>query len=186
MTWNAGTLTLWIDGERVDIDTGKIPPLALGSTIYIGRGGTTHSWDNLIGSVDIFGEALADAEMALYTAGSGTVIPVTSRHTYQMKFEDNLVYGTCGTYATRWLDAGANATDSTWTRIKSTTTTPTGTAVTYRFRASNTKSESAVWYDSITDSNVRGRYIQVKACLLTDDHNVTPTVSYLEPIARFS
>jgi hypothetical protein len=174
MTWDNKTVSLWVDGVKRDTDTWASMPLALGTTIRIGRGGTTHYWDNKIDQVDIFGEALTDSEMEIYTAVSGAAIPITRKHTYQLKFEDNLDYGMTGIYTSRALDS--QVPNAKWATYKKQDVVPANASITYMFSASN--DAAGPFEDYTTDiTSITGRYIKVKIiCMSSDVNNFNPQV----------
>lgn len=186
--WNPSSLSLWIDGAKKAETTNPNLPTSFGAYGYVGSDDAgAMQWNDSIGQIDIFRESLTDTEMVAYTAASGAVIQTTVKHSYQMKLESNLNYASCGTWTSDWLDAGANAANTPYVNFKYTQNTPSGTAIQYSFKASDSKDNNSTFYTSITDTSLKGRFIKVKASLMSDDTiNATPSVSKVEPVAKFS
>jgi hypothetical protein len=174
MTWSGGVVTLWIDGTLIASDTtgnptGMVTPIYIGAS-YI----NTLRYDLPVASVDLFNEPLDNSTMNLYTAASGYVIPITSKHTYQLKFEDNLEYGMAGTYLSRVMDS--QVPNAKWATYKKQDVVPAGASITYMFCASN---DIAGPFDTYTTdiTAITGRYIKVKIiCMSSDVNNFNPQV----------
>jgi hypothetical protein len=184
--WSSSELSFWMDGVKKAFTTNPNLPSVVAAIGYIGISrGSNQSWDNLIDSVDIFGESLSDAEMAAYTT-SGTVL--TEKHTYKLTFDNqNLNYAGTGIWYSDWLDAGSNCADTPWLAFESTYNKPDGTDIKYYFRASNTgsTSDATAWVTDITQ--ITGRFLQIKAVLISNDVvNTTPSITYMEATAKFS
>ncbi len=183
MTWNNGTVSLWADGVLLSTSTGLIAPISLGSNIKVGCGGTENCWNERISQIDIFTEALTNVEMTSYTSTGSLTIPVTYKHSYQMKFENNLKYGMCGLFTSRWIDAGVNTAGTPWITFTKTENKPAGTDVKYLFKASDTQSEAVAFSEDITTQT--GRYMKVRIALLSDDaDSATPSVSSISVYPR--
>lgn len=175
MTWNSsGVVSLWIDGDKISSDTTGTPT-GFTTPIYIGSSYVnTLKYDGKFASIDLFGETLTDEEMAIYTAGSGTSIPVTQKHTYQLKFENNLEYGMSGTYVSRVLDS--QIPSAKWATYRKQDVVPAGASITYLFSASDNIAGPFNTY-STDITSITGRYIKVKIiCTSSDVNNFNPQI----------
>lgn len=189
VTWNTSAAHLWVDGVKVASATGAINiPTSWSETFYIGQlhsGSTGSSWDSDIASFDIFSEVLTDAEMIAYTAATGAVIPTTIKHTYQMKFEDNLEYGMAGIFQSRWHDSGANTAGTPYVTYSKVETKPDGSDIKYYFKASDSQDDNAVYSEDIT--SITGRYFKTKIIIMSDDvNNIEPFVTSVKIFPQYS
>jgi hypothetical protein len=183
--WSSTELSLWLDGSKIGFVNNPYLITTLQSTFNIGSyQNGAENWNNLIDSVDIFGESLTDAEMAAYTT-SGTIL--TEKHTYKLDFNSqNLTYQGTGVYNTGWLDAGINCNNSPWVKLEKQDVVPSGSSITYYFAASNTNvGTPSVWQTDIT--KVVGRYIWIKIVMTSQDPStIIPKVQFIEPIPQFA
>lgn len=123
---------LYINGSMAASGTSSNVPAAWAGTLFsVGnyRPSLGRQWNDQISHVNVFREALTNAEMIAYTAASGAVVPVDYRTAYVLNFEDNLIHSEAGyrvspSYA---LDniADISSTDVTWVEVPTASGTVT-------------------------------------------------------------
>jgi hypothetical protein len=175
MRWNSSEISIWIDGIKAGFSSNPSLPSTFAALAYIGSlSNGTSQWNSLISQIDIFSEALTDSEMAIYTAATGSVIPITRKHSYQLKFENNLDYGMTGIYTSRAMDS--LIPNAKWATYQKQDVTPANTSISYTFAASN--NIAGPFENYTTDiTAITGRYIKVKIiCMSSDVNNFNPQV----------
>ncbi len=86
-------------------------------------------------------------------------------------------YANTSVFASRVIDAGANVA---WLTLTSTTTLPTGTAVSYATRTSSDGVTWSSWAAVSSNGSITspaGRYIQYQASLSTTDVTISPVIA---------
>lgn len=173
--WGAGRSSIYIDGAEKTFRTDPVLLTALISDIFVlNNRNNGEKWNGPLSQIDIFGEFLTDSEMVDYTAASGAVISVTRKHTYQLKFQNNLEYGMTGIYTSRVMDS--QVPSARWATYRKQDVVPENTSIIYQFCASN--NQAGPFENYTTDiTAITGRYIKVKIiCMSSDVNNFNPQV----------